>query len=152
MLTSSTTALLGVDGDATEAWYRDTWLPAWNSHDPEAVLATLTEDAVFIDTGWPRPFSGREEWRIPMGNIWTAFPDLTFELMAPPMLMHGRPVAAFHYRGTGTMTGRMGRHAPTGRQLNFQALEVLSFRDGLVRHWWGVADMADHHRQIGIHP
>ena len=59
-------------------------------------------------------------------------------------------MAAFHYRGTGTMTGTLGRHAATGRALDFQAIEVLSFRDGLVHDWWGVADMADHHRQIGV--
>jgi steroid delta-isomerase-like uncharacterized protein len=146
----TTEKALGVDGAVTEAWYREVWLPAWNSHDPEAVLATLTEDAVFADTGWPRPFVGRAQWRIPMSQLWTAFPDLTFALAAPPMLMHGRATVAFHYSGTGTMTGPLGRHPATGRALIFQAIEVLSFRDGLVHHWWGVADMADHYRQIGV--
>lgn len=148
--TTSNTAALGVDPAATEHWYRTVWLPAWNSHDVEAVLATLTDDGVFRDTGWSREFVGPQEWRRPIADLWTAFPDLTFELVEAPMLSTAEPKAAFHYRGRGTMTGPLGRHAATGRGLDFEAIEVLGFREGLVQHWWGVADMADHYRQIGV--
>lgn len=149
-MTTATAGVLGLDPGATEDWYRTVWLPAWNSRVVERVLATITEDAVFRDTGWPRPFVGPQEWRIPIGDLWTAFPDLRFELVEAPMLSAAGPRVAFHYRGTGTMTGPLGRHAATGRTLDFEAIEVLGFRGRLVESWWGVADIADHYRQIGV--
>jgi steroid delta-isomerase-like uncharacterized protein len=147
---TSTGALLGVDPARTADWYRTVWLPAWNSRDADAVIATLTPDAVFRDTAWTRPFVGAQEWRTPMAHLWTAFPDLTFDLVDAPMLSISEPKAAFHYRGRGTMTGPLGRHPATGRPLDFEAIEVLGFRGDLVSRWWGVADMADHYRQIGV--
>jgi predicted ester cyclase len=127
-------------------------LPAWNSHDIDSVPATITADASFADTGWRRTFHGPDQWRIPIGQLWSAFPDLRFESLTPPMLVHGRMQAGFHYRGTGTMTGPLGRHSPTGRAFSFEAIEVLGFRDGLVCSWWGVTDTLDLYRRIGVKP
>ena len=149
-LIPSTCIGLGSDPVATEDWYRSVWLPAWNSHVLEEVLLTLTPNAVFSDTGWSRTFVGSKEWRRPIEDLWTAFPDLTFELLEAPMLSTAEPKAAFHYRGRGTMTGSLGRDAATGRPLDFEAIEVLGFTGSRVSTWWGVADMADHFRQIGV--
>lgn len=44
----------------------------------------------------------------------------------------------------------MGREDPTGLTFELRAMEWFHFRDGKVRHRWGVRDSASQARQIGL--
>ncbi len=59
--------------------FADAWLPAWNSHDTEQVLALLAEDVRWDDrTFWPEVILGREGVRAYTEKIWEAMPDVQF--------------------------------------------------------------------------
>ena len=57
------------------------WLDAWNSHDPDRVLAFLTEDVEVRDDSWPRTMHGHADVREFLNALWRAIPDMTFDLL-----------------------------------------------------------------------
>ena len=141
---------VGIDADATLAWYNEEWLGSWNTHDEEWVLRTLAEDATFDDSAWRTKFVGAEGWKVPIGQLWSAFPDLRFELVSGPYMLAGEPGAAFIYKGLATMTGALGKDAATNKTYELEACEIFTFRDGLIKTWWNRTDMVDLKKQVGL--
>jgi len=104
-------------------WIREftqRWLEAWNSHEPDRVLALMTEDIEYRDDSWPTTMHGHADVREFLEAIWRATPDMTFELLAGPYVIPGEPRAAFHWRGGGTHTGTTPGYwtAATGAGIN----------------------------------
>jgi steroid delta-isomerase-like uncharacterized protein len=138
-------------------WVRElvaSWLDAWNSHQPDRVLALLTDDVEARDDSWPRPMHGHGEVREFVEALWRAVPDMAFELIAGPYVIPGEPRASFHWRGTGTFTGPMDPpgFAPTGRHWEIDGADFHEYRDGRISKLRVVFDLMSVSRQLGVMP
>ena len=130
------------------------WEAAWNSHDPDAVLALMAEDVLYDDSAWPKTMRGHSDVREFLQSIWRALPDLHFHLVDGPFVMSGAPRACFYWTGTGTFTGPLDPpgFAPTGATIKFDGFDLQEYRDGKVSRLRIVFDMMDVSRQIGLAP
>jgi steroid delta-isomerase-like uncharacterized protein len=130
------------------------WGEAWNSHQPERVLALMTRDIVYDDSAWPTTMRGHDEVRVFLDATWRAFPDLTFELVGGPFLHPTAPSVTYHWRGLATHTGPIepAGFAPTGKRIEFQGFDLHEYSEGKVSRLLIVFDMADIGRQIGLVP
>ncbi len=130
------------------------WLEGWNSHDPDRLLALMTDDIVYDDSAWPTQMRGQADVREFLAHTWTALPDMRFEVVDGPYLMPGEPKAAFYWRGTATHTGPIDPPglAPTGKSIEFYGLDTHEYRDGKVARLRIVFDMSDVMRQLGVLP
>ena len=130
------------------------WGDAWNSHQPDRLLALMTEDIVYDDSAWPTTMRGHADVRAFLDSTWRAFPDLRFEAIDGPFIEPGAPKASFWWRGTGTFTGPLEPPglAPTGDRIEFEGADFHEYRDGRVCRLRILFDMMDVARQLGTLP
>jgi steroid delta-isomerase-like uncharacterized protein len=130
------------------------WLDAWNSHQADRVLGLLTDDVEARDDSWPRAMHGHDDVREFLEALWRAVPDMAFELLDGPYVIPDEPRASFHWRGTGTFTGRMDPpgFAPTGRRWEIDGADFHEYRDGRISKLRVVFDLMSVSRQLGVMP
>ncbi|HET6870444.1 MAG TPA: nuclear transport factor 2 family protein [Solirubrobacteraceae bacterium] len=138
-------------------WTRElvaSWLDAWNSHQPDRLLELLTDDVEARDDSWPKAMHGHGDVREFAEALWRAVPDMTFELVSGPYVIPDEPRASFHWRGTGTFTGRMDPpgFAPTGRRWEIDGADFHEYRDGRISRLRVVFDLMSVSRQLGVMP
>ena len=138
------------------AWiggFAERWLGAWNSHDPERLLALMTDDIVYDDSAWPVTMRGHDDVRVFLRFAWRAFPDLRFETVERPYRL-GEDKAAFWWRGRGTMNGPLEPpgFAPTGRSWEVDGVDFHEYREGRIVRLRIIFDVADVSRQVGLLP
>ncbi|HEY2097963.1 MAG TPA: nuclear transport factor 2 family protein [Pseudonocardia sp.] len=144
-----------VDRDFAVAWYQS-WIDAWNSHEPDRVKAIVTDDFVLDSpttrhTGWE--VRGQQAASDYVRYVITAYPDLIWEVTAPPMFRDDIPRAAFSWRGTGHFSGRLDPPGipGTGRPFDFSGLEVFDFRGDRACYLNASYDLLGLMRQIGVY-
>jgi steroid delta-isomerase-like uncharacterized protein len=140
-----------------QVWVRgfaERWVQAWNSHEPERLLALMTDDIVYDDSAWPKTMRGHADVREFLDHTWRAIPDLRFEVRHGPYVQASEPRAAFWWNGYGTHTGVLEPPglAPTGKQMEFDGADFHEYRDGKVTRLRIVFDMAGLMRQLGVLP
>jgi steroid delta-isomerase-like uncharacterized protein len=130
------------------------WLDAWNSHQADRVLGLLTDDVEARDDSWPRAMRGHDQVREFLEALWRAVPDMAFELLDGPYVIPDEPRASFHWRGTGTFTGRMDPpgFAPTGRRWEIDGADFHEYRGGRISKLRVVFDLMSVSRQLGVMP
>jgi steroid delta-isomerase-like uncharacterized protein len=154
---SQAEVLAAAPAEASIEWIRDFWSrweDAWHSHQPDQVLALMTEDIEYRDDAWPRPMRGHAEVREFLSSIFKAFPDVRFELLGGPYVIPGEPRAAFHWRGWATNTGAWNPpgFAPTGRRWEGDGADFHEYRDGRVCRLRIAFDLMAASRQLGMMP
>lgn len=151
-MTAAAAAETVVDAAFVRA-FTERWVEAWNAHDAEALAAMCTEDVVWEDPASPEIARGRDGVRAFLGNVWTIFPDLAFELPEPPLVATEGLRAAQVWRLTGTFLGRdPSGFAPTGKRVDQEGIDLYEFRDGLVSHYRARYDLSESLRQMGLSP
>jgi steroid delta-isomerase-like uncharacterized protein len=133
---------------------------AWNSRDPDRLVALLSEDVRWEDPASPEGgLRGRDAVRRLVESYWRAMPDLEFEWLdgsgSPnPCLSIDRTQVAMPWRGRGTMTGPLEPpgFAPTNGRVEMVGVDVCEFRGGLACHVRSFSDTAPVARQIGAMP
>jgi predicted ester cyclase len=127
----------------------------WNSHDPEQLLRLATDDVTWVDPVIPGGVAeGKAAVSAWLVSSWTAFPDLTFEIVGEPFVsVDGTRVAAA-WRGTATFTGRLERAGiePTGARVAMTGVDVYEFTGDLVRRVVTETDTMSLLAQIGALP
>jgi len=97
----------------------------FNDKDVDAILSNFTEDAVFETTQGPHPwgerFTGREEIRRSILDVWQVLPDLQFS-DTTRFVCGGRGAAEW----TATAT------TPKGHRMEVRGCDLFTFRDGRV--------------------
>jgi steroid delta-isomerase-like uncharacterized protein len=134
--------------------FGEQWAEAWNSHQPERLLALMTDDIVYDDSAWPKTMHGHGDVREFLAHSWRAFPDLRFELTDGPFLHPGAPRASYFWQGTCTHTGPIDPPgiAPTHRRVEFRGFDLHEYRDGRVSRLVILFDLADFMRQLNLLP
>ncbi|WP_231637130.1 ester cyclase [Microbacterium sp. No. 7] len=125
------------------------WESAWNSRDPEQVLALLHPEIEWDDTVfWPEVIRGIPAMRPYLDAIFRAMPDVVFhdvQLFTAPDA--GRGIWLFRQEGSGP-----ARYGPGGRFSNHGCDIWLAFRDGLLSSYLSRYDMAEIMRQFHALP
>jgi steroid delta-isomerase-like uncharacterized protein len=134
--------------------FADRYFEAWNSHEPEQLLALMHEDCVYDDSAWPRTMRSYSDTREFLEFIWRAAPDLRFEREHGPFVHPSEPRSAHYWRANATHTGPLDPPglAPTGRRIELEGCDFLEYRHGKLARLQIVLDMADPMRQLGVLP
>ena len=144
-----------VDLDFATRWY-DGWIEAWNDRKPELIPSLVTEDFVLDSpttrhTGWH--VQGHAATAGYLRYVIGAYPDLCWEVVAPPMFRNDLARVAFSWRGTGHFSGVLDPPGVpgTGRPFDFSGLEVFDFRDGRACYLNASYDLLGLMKQIGLY-
>jgi steroid delta-isomerase-like uncharacterized protein len=140
------------------AWveeFLERWLAAWSSHQPERVLALMTDDIVYDDSGARETMRGHAQVREFLEFVFRAFPDLTIERVGGVLAASDGPRAAFWWRAHATNAGPIDPPGipATGKLVDdWEGADFHEYRDGKVARLWVLFDMADVLRQMGLLP
>lgn len=145
---------VGITPDRAREWGR-LFLAAWNSHDPEQLLALATEDVLwedpFILGGTLRGKAALREW---LTSLWRATPDLRFELLGEPFISLDGTQLAAAWKGMGRFTGVLDPpgFAPTNGVIEMTGVDIHEFEGNLVKRVHTETDAMAMGRQIGAAP
>lgn len=106
---------------------------AWNRHDPEAIAALHTEDAVFENhTSGGRAVGPRAIAEI-AASVFRTFPDIRF---ASRRSYISADLIVDEWTATGTLATPMTRDgktvAPSGRAVQWNGVDVMPVREGKI--------------------
>jgi len=123
------------------------YFDAWSRRDADAVLRTFAPDGTYADPGTGGPLAG-EQIRAYVQGLWSAFPDLRFELGEVEPMGPDRVVGAWRMKGTNT--GSMSGLPPTGRSVELPGVDLIrTSAEGIVSVV-GYFDSAVVPRQLGL--
>jgi predicted ester cyclase/heme-degrading monooxygenase HmoA len=131
---------------------------AWNTHDPDGVAAALAEGGTYTGpTITGAPLTGAQIADHARA-LFTAFPDLTFEVLGSQRVANGTEVAQWLMRGTNTgplrglfQTGRSAAlPGVTGRSLALPGVDVITVTDGKIGSVQGYFDRQTMAEQLGL--
>jgi steroid delta-isomerase-like uncharacterized protein len=113
--------------------------------------------ASFWEPGAPDVIHGVVEMTVPadlrawFGNLFTAFPDFSFEVLD---VIAGSEKVAVRWHATGTFngSGKFEGLLPNGRSVDVEGCDVLAIRDGLIRRNDAHMNGAEMARQLGALP
>ena len=125
----------------------DAYIAGWNSRDAKAVLAMLTVGGTYEDPTLRSPVSG-EAFKSYMEGLWSAFPDLTFELVSKGKT--GSNSAAFEWIMRGTNSGSMNGLPPTGKAVAVSGADFVTLQNGKIASIKGYFDAGAVPRQVGL--
>ena len=139
-----------MDGPELQAFI-DRYNAAWNEHDVETIVSLHTEDSVFQNHVTGDVNVGREQIGRAISGIFAVFPDLTFETRRA-YVRDDLVVQEWTARGThqGTMNRAGVEVQPTGRQVEYEGMDVIPIRDGLVARKDVYSDSVTLLRQLGL--
>lgn len=101
--------------------FLEAFADAWNRHDVDAIMASMTEDCVFITSGGDR-FEGRDAVRAVFSEVIESFSGLTFS--NPHHAVDGdRGLSEWVFSGT---------DKEEGEHVQIEGCDVFTFRDGLI--------------------
>lgn len=138
-------------------WVRDwarRFLAGWNSRDPEQLLALAVDDVTWVDPLIPGGVAeGKAAVSAWLVSAWTAFPDLTFEIVGEPFVSVDGACVALAWRGTATFTGphRTGIE-PNGARIEMTGIDTYEFAGDLLRRVVTETDTMPLLIQIGAVP
>jgi steroid delta-isomerase-like uncharacterized protein len=152
-MAETTTAATTVTTEWVEQ-FAERWIAAWNSHQPDRVLALMTDDIVYEDSGKPETMRGHSQVRPFLDFLWRAFPDFTVEPVGGPLLASDSARGAFWWRCHMTNTGPIDPPGipATGKLVRYQGADFHEYREEKVARLRIVFDMAEVSRQLGFMP
>jgi steroid delta-isomerase-like uncharacterized protein len=131
--------------------YAAAWTKKESASSP--LQALITEDVYWADPMLPQPGQGSATAMMLLEASFTAFPDLTCDIMDPPYLAADGKSVVFHWRLSGTMNGPLPTGAqPTGKRMSVTGVDRWEFRDGRICHYQAFYDLSTLLRQAGVLP
>jgi steroid delta-isomerase-like uncharacterized protein len=150
LLASSVLAILAVFGplssrvDADDTAIAHAWIDAWNSHDPDIVIALFSENAVVEDVTLGAVSHGLAEIRDFAVGSFTAFPDIHFDLVNST-LKGGHGTIEWVFSGTDT-----GGFGGTGKPSSVHGVTVMDVHGTKLTRETDYWDLATVLREIGL--
>jgi steroid delta-isomerase-like uncharacterized protein len=121
----------------------ESWFAAWNSHDPEKVIAIFTPDVLFEDVTFRATSHGSPELRKFAASIFDAVPDAKFELVNASA---DRKCGHIEWVFSGTDHGLY----KTGKRFSVRGVSVIDVRQGRISRELDYYDAASIMRQVGL--
>jgi steroid delta-isomerase-like uncharacterized protein len=137
---------------AIPAWL-DAYNDAWNSHDPERVVACMTDDAVFDDRALGERSEGKDAIRAMVADMHEHMSsDFRIENGEMVVVTDDTWAAEWTLSGTNDRADEARGLPDTGRTFRVQGLSIGRLRDGKVvedRIYW---NLAEYLTQLGLMP
>ena len=108
--------------DAVKAYF-----DAWDSHDTDAILNTLTAGGTYSDPVGGENLSG-QAYADYANTLFTAFPDLKLELISNTVASNGMVAAPWLLLGT--HEGPVGDFTPTHRKICLPGCDFITVENG----------------------
>jgi steroid delta-isomerase-like uncharacterized protein len=102
-------------------------LQYWNAQDLEGILAYYDESITWLNVVQEETYRGKEEVRVFLRKLITAFPDLNFEVTHKIAREHN---VAEQWFIRGTHLGSFFGIPPTGRKIEIPGMSMAELRDG----------------------
>jgi steroid delta-isomerase-like uncharacterized protein len=122
---------------------------AWNSLDPERVVALLTADHVYEDVTFGTVNHGPAETRPFFAAAYAAFPDIHFEATH---VVADREGGAIEWIMTGTHQGDLPGLPRTGKAFRVRGVTIFETAGDKIRSVHDYWDSATLLRQLGLLP
>lgn len=135
--------------------FTERWLAAWNSKDPDQILALCSHDVVWNESGVVGRLEGHDAVRKKsLRPFFDAVPDVQIQYIDEPYLAVDGSKAAARWRIGGSMTGVWNPpgFAPTNSPVTLEGAEFWEFGGGLVSNYTLLYDGLDLGQQIGAAP
>ena len=123
------------------------YFDGWNRHDPSAVLATMAATGTYTDPGTGGPLSG-EAFAGYMKGLFSAFPDVSFEIVSAGLTAPDLVAAQWIMRGTNA--GSMNGLPPSGKSIELHGADFIRVADGAIRSVDGYFDSRVIPDQLGL--
>jgi steroid delta-isomerase-like uncharacterized protein len=124
------------------------WLDAWNTGDLDAAAALLDEGFVRHDANIP-DVVGPEAQRQFISAVLVAFPDMRFE---DQLVIAEGDMVMSRLRGQGTQQGEFMGIPPSGRAVDFLAVETYRLSEDKIAEQWVLMDALGLFQQLGAIP
>jgi steroid delta-isomerase-like uncharacterized protein len=121
------------------------WVDAWNSHNPDAVVAVFTEDALYEDVPFGLVSHGVVEIRAFAESFFTVVPDLHIELVNSS-LKGGHGTIEWIFSGTDRGIYK------TGKKFAVRGVTVIEVQGSKLSRNSDYYDLATMLRQFGLLP
>jgi steroid delta-isomerase-like uncharacterized protein len=107
------------------------YVDLWNGRDAAALVGAFTKDGLYCSPDTDPGVNGEALATFAKG-LWSAFPDLTIELLKVGEIEAG--VVALHWRASGTNTGPGGDGSePTGRTASVKGASIIRLEGDKIR-------------------
>jgi steroid delta-isomerase-like uncharacterized protein len=123
------------------------YFEAWNRRDPAAILASFTEGGAYSDPAAGEGVSGEAIAEYARG-LFSAFPDLSFEIISVDPAGSGRVAA--QWRMQGTNTGSLAGLPPTGAAVDLPGADFIEVEGDRLRSVRGYFDQRAFAEQLGL--
>jgi len=121
------------------------WINAWNSHDPDKLIAVFTSDVVYEDVPFGAINHGSAELRKFAEDEFASVPDLKVELLNSSIQAdHG----TIEWKFSGTDKGIY----KTGKEFSVRGVSVIEINNGRVSRNVDYYDAATLMKQVGVLP
>ncbi len=130
------------DHDAAVA---EEFIAAWNSHDPDKMIALFTDDVFYEDVAFGEVSHGHAELRKFAASEFEAAPDLELKLVRADV--HGG-YGSIEWAFSGTDKGIY----KTGKKFSVRGVSVIEVRHGKIARSLDFYDSATIMRQLGVLP
>jgi steroid delta-isomerase-like uncharacterized protein len=123
------------------------YFDGWNRRDPAAVMATMAPNGTYADPTTAGPLSG-DAFMNNMKGLFSAFPDLSFEVSSVGVAAPDLVAAQWVMRGTNT--GSMYGLPPTGKSVVLRGADFIRVTDEKIRSVDGYFDSGEVPKQLGM--
>jgi steroid delta-isomerase-like uncharacterized protein len=123
------------------------YFDGWNRRDPAAVLTTMASNGTYTDPTTGGPLSGAA-FAGYMKGLFTAFPDVSFEIASVGLAAPDLVAAQWIMRGTNT--GSLYGLPPTGKTVDIKGADFIRVAGDRIRSVDGYFDSSDAPKQLGL--
>ena len=121
------------------------FVAAWNSHSPEKMLATFTDDVYYEDVAFGEVSNGPVEFKKFAAEEFESVPDLELKLVRAS-IQNGRGTIEWTFSGTDKGIYK------TGKRFSVRGVSVVEVRGGRISRSLDYYDSASIMRQLGVLP
>ena len=123
------------------------YFDAWNRRHADAVLATFNAEGTYCDPASGGRLRG-EALKGYMVGLWSAFPDLSFEIASKGLV--GENLVAAQWTMRGINTGSMMGLPPTGKSVTVTGADFILISGGKIQTVDGYFDSRAVPEQLGL--
>lgn len=128
-----------------EAAVAEKWIAAWNSHNPDKMLAVFTDDVFYEDVAYGEVSHGHAELRKFAASEFEAVPDLEVKLLRTSV-QGGHGTIEWTFSGTDKGIYK------TGKKFTVRGVSVIDVRNGKISRSLDFYDSGTIMRQLGVLP
>ena len=122
------------------------YLDAWNAHDADGIVKTFVTDGTYCD-----PTVGKisgDEIAANAKRLWSAFPDLSFDIVSMAEIEADKVVAEWIMKGTNS--GPFQGLPATNREISLPGVDVIEIRADGIKSVKGYFDTRTVPDQLGL--